>query len=76
MTKLTQSQKLANLLTLKKVVKRAEIAKRLGVKQELISSYIAELIRVHGCKIKHEPRSEDYRLIGKCEVNPWKRAKA
>jgi predicted ArsR family transcriptional regulator len=71
----TQSQKLAELLKGGKTVTRAQMAKKLRVKQEMVSSYLAELVRVYGAKIQHEPRSTDYRLIGSVDVSVAGRVK-
>jgi predicted HTH transcriptional regulator len=71
--KQTQSQRIVELMTLKKLVTRAQLAKKLGVKQNLVASYIAELVRVYGAKIEHQARSKEYRLLKPVEVSPFRR---
>ncbi len=73
--KRTQSPRIVELMPLRKIVTRAELAKALGVKKDMVSSYIAELVRVYGAKIQHEPRSKEYRLVGKVDVSPAGRMK-
>lgn len=71
--KKTQSQRIVELMTVKKTVTRVQLAKKLGVKQDMVASYIAELVRVYGAKIEHEPRSKEYRLLKPVEVLRGKR---
>lgn len=62
MKKVTQSQKILALLKSNKIVTRKMIAKRLRVREDFVSSYVAELVRVYKTRIAHKKGTAEYRL--------------
>lgn len=70
MAKKTQSARLAEAMENGKPVPRADLARKLGVAQDMVASYVAELVRVYGAKVEYNKETKEFRLLNKVDVSP------